>query len=39
MGKKAEAEMTGRLVKQSLGQIEIELSSLQVKFGFILKKT
>lgn len=37
-GKRAGAEMTRRLVKQNLGQMEIELSSLQVKLGFILKK-
>lgn len=38
MEKKAGAEMTMRLVKPSLRQVEIEFSSLQVKLGFILKK-
>lgn len=38
MKKKAGAEMTRRLVEQILGKMEIELSSLQVKLGFILKK-
>lgn len=30
--------MARRLVEQILGKMEIELSSLQVKLGFILKK-